>query len=398
MKRIITLFLVLSILLASCSPATVGNDAENTTKETTKETEVVLQNTVDVNSFYSLNDSELLSYIEDTVYADLVANLNSEKYFVENISAVYISKEYLEELEYNSRENIYFGYKLSELDEMFEGTRYVFDLGEDGTTIVREFEAYDDTYEKMFRNVATGAGVILLCVTVSCVTAGVPAVSLIFAASAKTGTTVALSSAVFDGVATAVVTGIQTGDVKEAIKSGSLAASEGFKWGAIIGSISGAVSETIALKGATRKGLTMNEAAKIQKESGLPLEFIKNFHSVDEYEAYKKMGLTVQKINGKWVYTQKIDWDLVDSKGRTNYKRVAEGLNPIDKSGSSFEVHHIGQENDSPLALLTKQQHKEYYSVLHKNTGDSPSAIDREAFEKIKRDMWKAYMDMTYSK
>ena len=130
----------------------------------------------------------LLPYLEDSIYSELVTALNSEDYFVENVNAIYISKEYLEEVAYNSQENIYFGYTLSELDSYFQGTRYVFTLGDDGQTVVTEFQKYDDTYDQMLKNVAIGTGVILVCVTVSIVTygAGAPAVSMIFAASAKT--------------------------------------------------------------------------------------------------------------------------------------------------------------------------------------------------------------------
>ena len=55
----------------------------------------------------------------------------------------------------------------------------MFTLGDDGDTIVTAFEAYDDTYEKVIKNVAIGTGVILICVTVSIVSEGfgVPAVS-----------------------------------------------------------------------------------------------------------------------------------------------------------------------------------------------------------------------------
>jgi hypothetical protein len=66
--------------------------------------------------------------------------LDSEDYFVENVSAVYVSKEYLEELAFNSQSNIYFGCTLAELNELFQGSRYVFTLGEDGTTTVRELQ------------------------------------------------------------------------------------------------------------------------------------------------------------------------------------------------------------------------------------------------------------------
>ena len=79
--------------------------------------------------FRGLNDPALLPYIEDTLYAQLVGTLNSEDYFVENVSAVYISQEYLEELAYNSQANVFFGFTLAELEAQFQGEKYIFRHG-----------------------------------------------------------------------------------------------------------------------------------------------------------------------------------------------------------------------------------------------------------------------------
>ena len=56
--------------------------------------------------FDSIEDTDFTYYIEDIIYADIINQLNSDEYFVENVEVTYISKEYLEELEYNSKENI----------------------------------------------------------------------------------------------------------------------------------------------------------------------------------------------------------------------------------------------------------------------------------------------------
>ena len=53
-------------------------------------------------------------------------------------------EEYLDEVAFNSQSNVYFGYTLAELDEVFQGTRYIFTLGDDGNTTVRELQAIDD--------------------------------------------------------------------------------------------------------------------------------------------------------------------------------------------------------------------------------------------------------------
>lgn len=214
--------------------------------------------------FYGMNDPALLQYVEDTVYAGLVRDFSSEDYVIEDVEAIYYSEDYLQEVAFNSKSNIYFGYTLAELNEQFQGQRYVFTLGDDGKTIVTPFEAYDDTYDRVIRNVAIGTGVILICVTVSVVTAGTgtaPTVSLIFAAAAKSGTEFALSSAVISGVASGVITGIQTKDFDKALKAAALNGSESFKWGAISGVIVGGATEAI----------TLSRAAKVSKAIDEPI-------------------------------------------------------------------------------------------------------------------------------
>lgn len=373
MKRIIALILSLALLLSGCAPAqTQPTQAEetqhvNATTDPTayQQDEIVWQEVVP--EYSALDNSELLCYVEDLVYRETVGSLNSEEYFVENVSAVYISKEYLEEVAFNSQSNIYFGYTLAELDELFQGSRYIFTLGDDGQTTVRELQEIEDTStETMLKNVAIGTGVILVCVTVSAITAGAgaPAVSLIFAASAKTGTIMALSSAGFGGFTAGVVRGIETGDFGEAMEAAALASSEGFKWGAISGVISGGISETVkytqamqALKGTQLNGLTTQQAAAIQMESGYPVDVIKQFSNMEQYNICKTAGLSPQMVNGNTALIRNIDLNFVDDMGRTNLQRMQQGLAALDPTGVPYELHHIGQHADSTLAILTKAEH-----------------------------------------
>lgn len=380
--------------------AVMESDEADTTSETysvseeRKEENVPLTYTDVVPEFSDLSDENLLKYVEDNIYSGIVDELNSDDYFVEEVSAVYVSKEYLEELEYNSRANIFFGYTLEDVENTFSGERFVFTLGEDGTTIVKPFEDYDDTYEQVIKNVAIGTGVILICVTVSAVTggAGAPAVSMIFAASSKTAATFALSSGVISGVASGVIKGIETGDFDEAVKAAALDGSEAFKWGAVTGAVAGGVSETIGLKKATLSGLTMNEAAKIQKEYKWPLEVIKSLHSMEEAQIYQKAGLEVIELSGKKALVRKIDWELKDEFGRTNKERVLSKLAPIAPDGKSFELHHVGQKTDTPLAILMNSEHhaKENFNILH--YADEGKDITAEAFKKVKEQFWLDYL------
>lgn len=378
MKRLISLFLICA-LLTGCVP-----QAPAPTEATQPDA-----------GFQALSDPQLLVHLEETVYTELVQTLRNDEYFVENVTAVYISKEYLEETAYNSQPNLYFGYTLAELDEAFQGTRYVFTPNDAGQITVRAFAAYDDTYDRVIRNVATGAGVILLCVTVSAVSgiAGASAVSLVFAVSAKAGTVAALSDGLISGVTAGVVEGIETEDFDAALKAAALSGSEGFQWGAMIGSVAGGVqglAQVRALKGATLNGLTLNQAAKIQMESKYPVEIIKKMHSMEEYEVLKQAGLTARKVNSQWALVQEIDWTLTDSKGLTNLQRVLDrNLSPIGPDGQAYHLHHVGQMADSPLAILSSSDHQTWYSVLHANTGTGASAVNHgAAWQKIVDQFW----------
>lgn len=418
MKRILALTLSVTLLLSGCGQPNVATISDSSEKnEISKEsdtdekvcsTEVEneeISTEVDVASkdtdeepdstpyeyevdFDSLNDEELQKYITDSVYNELVKQLDSDEYFVENVSAVFVSQEYIDELTYNSQPNVYFGYTLAELDKVFQGTRYVFTMSEEGDAIVVPFEGYDDTYEQVIKNVAIGTGVILVCVTVSLVSGGVGAhaVSMIFATAAKTGTVMALSSGTISSVASGVVTGVKTNDMSQALRTAALNGSESFKWGAITGVISGGATETIALKGATLNGLTMNQAATIQKESGYPLSVIKQFHTIEEYEVFKNAGLKTVMINGQNALVRgDIDLKIVDENGFTNLQRMQYGLSPLDKNGNPFELHHVGQKSDGALAILTIQEHDSAFLHGFKEI----SEIDRKAFKKQKKQFWK---------
>ena len=347
--------------------------------------------------FGDLSDPELQRYLVDAVYSDLIDKLDSDEYFVENVEATYVSKEYLDELTYNSQANIFFGYTLAELENVFQDERYIFTQGEDGQTIVKALEDYDDTYDRALGNMAVGGGVILVCVTISAVTAGtLPAASAIFAVSAKTGTVAALSSGVISGSAAAIFTGLRTGDMEEALKAGALNGSNDFKWGAIGGAISGGATEAIGLRGAATNGLTMNQVATIQKESKYPLDVIKQFNNMEQYEICKKAGLQAKMVGKKTALIRDIDLDYVDEMGRTNLERMREGLAALDPAtGKAFELHHVGQQADSTLAMLTQKEHRlgENYKIWH-ILSESTVHSSGNTWNRQRMDFWKSLADV----
>ena len=417
MKKIIALLIVSSLFLSGCTITPLDDDSETGASSAVSSGDI---NSTDVSedttanqdsntpgttataddydeieelNFNRLSDPKLLTFVEDTVYLDLCDRLGGD-YFIEKVDAVYISQEYIDELTYNSQANIFFGFTLAELDEQFQGTKYVFTLGEDGQTVVQPMEDYDDTYDQVIRNVAIGTGVILLCVTVSAVTAGAgaPAASMIFAMAAQTGSIMAVSSAGIGGVSAGLVTGLQTGDWDQALEAGILGASEGFKMGAITGALTGGIVEGVGLHGATLNGLTMNEAATIQRESDIPLNLIREFESMDQYNIIRDSGMFGGRVDGSAALIRDIDLDFVDDMGRTNLERMREGLAALDPDGVPYELHHLGQSQDSVLAILTQQEHRGVgnHAIWHDLI--SPSQVDHGAVWDAQRAaFWRSF-------
>ena len=396
MKKILAFILCLVIGLTSCSFSKTGNNDKDTGTSSNATSTV---NSEDSNvEFSGMDDAALLTYVKDKVYEETINNLDSDKYVVEKVRTTYLSKEYLEETAYNSQSNIYFGYTIKELNDYFQGSRYIFNFGDGDTTTVEKLQKVVDTdSEQILKNVAIGTGVILVCVTVSVVSAGTgapAAVTAVFAASAKSATALALSSGTFSAVSAGIVRGYQTGDMNEALDAAGLAGSEGFKWGAITGAITGGGEEAFLLKSGTKGGLTMSEVATIQKESKYPVDVISRFNSIEQYEICKSSGLTAQMVDGKTALIRKIDLNYIDDvTGKTNLQLMQEGYAPIDPTGHKYELHHIGQKNDSPLAILTQEEHraKGNDTIWHTLTDGFDNPSSQSGWSTIKKQFWKDY-------
>ena len=75
--------------------------------------------------------------------------------------------------------------------------------------------------------------------------AGASVINTIFVASATTAAEFAVGGAIISGAAQGIITGLQTGDYQDGIDAGLLAASEGFKWGAITGAVVGGLQAAL---------------------------------------------------------------------------------------------------------------------------------------------------------
>lgn len=137
---------------------------------------------------------------------------------------------------------------------------------------------------------------------------------------------------------------------------------------------------------------TESENTKIQEKSKYSDDVNEYITTEDELDIYLKADLKETTVGDKPALVRDdIDLEQVDENtSQTNQERMENGKPPLDKNGNPIELHHVGQKADSPLAELTKDEHrgKGNDGVLHDKTQDSE--IDRKEFEKEKAEHWKA--------
>lgn len=402
MKRIFALFLCCALLSGCTAPYTAPpqTTAPSTapTQQTTVPTESIPAATTEPEpeeTTVDIREPGALTTLEDQVYAELVTQLDSTDYFVDHVEVVYISNEYLEELEFNSQSNIYFGYSLAQLNEFFEGKQYIFTLGEDGQTVVQELTQPDNRFDDIVKNLAIGGGIILVSAVVVCAI-GPEAVTFSTVMGCAVDIGAAPTAKFIGSILRSVIANRNAENLGQIVQETALESSENFKWGVLGGSVKKAAGATFSLLSQPTNGLSAEECAQIQQESGLPLDFIKNFHSMEEYRVYRDAGLEGQRVDGQWAFIRDIDWNFLDDQGRTNAQRVREGLSPLDPFGESYELHHIGQQTDSPLAILTSQEHENFFSALHSNTGQTQGQQPSQGSEwtQQRRDFWQTLLEM----
>ncbi len=110
-----------------------------------------------------------------------------------------------------------------------------------------------------------------------------------------------------------------------------------------------------------KEGLTVEQKAQIIKETGWPPEIVENIGSMEQYEIYKDANLKFTEINGRPCLVKDIDMnyvspstiDINNPEGLTNRQLLEKGRAPYDaKTNEAIELHHIGQDYNSPFAEL----------------------------------------------
>jgi len=128
-------------------------------------------------------------------------------------------------------------------------------------------------------------------------------------------------------------------------------------------------------------------------------------NSEDELQIYQRANLKEAVVDGRpalirtdidwaafncrkeWLKEKLADYDRW--KDYNNADLIGEGYPPRDENGDPYELHHIGQQQDSPFAELTWAEHMGdgNNAILHPQR---ESEIDRQQFDAEKSAYWQA--------
>ena len=150
--------------------------------------------------------------------------------------------------------------------------------------------------------------------------------------------------------------------------------------------------------------LQMDFQQQIKERTGWSDDIVRFLHSREEAEVYIGAGLVERRIGDRaalvrtdidwsafncrqeWLKQKFADWDKWQDYN--NADLIGEGWPPRDSNGDPYELHHIGQRQDSPFAELTWQEHMGGGNnvILHP---DRESVIDRQQFDDEKSRYWQ---------
>ena len=145
------------------------------------------------------------------------------------------------------------------------------------------------------------------------------------------------------------------------------------------------------------------DTADSLKSENWDQDVVEKITSEEEAQIYKNANIEPAEVNGKPVLARNdIDPDLKGPDGKTNLERMREGNAPYyaDENGKlkRYELHHIGQKNDAPLAELTQKEHRQDGNDLVLHPNQKESEINRPDFNKERAEHWKARAEQIESK
>ena len=156
------------------------------------------------------------------------------------------------------------------------------------------------------------------------------------------------------------------------------------------------------IKWAERHGYTLlqeSDYVKLSRESGWSPETVRWITTWEQYELLKSAGLHEERICGRLCLVKDhidADYVFVAENGMriSNREQMQKGNSPRDAAtGKPIELHHLGQDANSPFVELTPEEHRlsGNYSIWHANRKPSWREIDGEKskFNKEREKHWK---------
>ena len=135
----------------------------------------------------------------------------------------------------------------------------------------------------------------------------------------------------------------------------------------------------------------------LKEERGYSEQVVDAIGSRQEADIYRSAELECKEVNGKDALVRTdIDLDRQDAFGKTNLERMESGKAPLDHDGKPYELHHIGQASDAPLAELTKAEHMSNGNDMVLHDKQKESEIDRSEFGRERAEHWKARAEAIY--
>ena len=136
------------------------------------------------------------------------------------------------------------------------------------------------------------------------------------------------------------------------------------------------------IKWAERHGYTLlqeSDYVKLSRESGWSPETVRWITTWEQYELLRSAGLHEERICGRLCLVKDhIDADYVfvaeNGVRISNREQMRKGNSPRDAAtGKPIELHHLGQDANSPFVELTPEEHRlsGNYSIWHANGKNS---------------------------
>ena len=133
----------------------------------------------------------------------------------------------------------------------------------------------------------------------------------------------------------------------------------------------------------------------MEKKNHFSPETCRFIRTKEEFLYYKKRNYREYEFDGIRALLPDIYPEYrVEALDTDNRALIRAGKAPYvpDRSGRKYDLHHVGQQEDSVLAAIPDSDHSELSSVFHQGNVSNKD-LHNEEFEKKKYKLWNAFVD-----